>query len=608
MKKALLVVTLAVCALFYLREGTHTWLFYGDALGYYLYLPATFIYHNHKSLEKLPPDPQIAPVIYWSLGEMGRTKRAESGRVINQYTYGVAFMEMPFFLAAHAYEKIRGGPANGFSRPYHYALLLSAVCYTLLGLLLLYRTLKSFFEPAAALLSAVLLLLATNLLWFTLYQAGMAHVPAFFLFSALIYLTHVLHRGRRTGQYALAGFLCGLITVIRPVDIICLLIPLLYGVYDRRSLLAKAAMIRADIGKVALATCCFVVPLIPQLVYWKVLSGHGLYDSYGPEQTFDFLHPQVWKGLFSAANGWLVYTPVMFFALAGLLLFRRYRPLALSLWVILPVYVWVIYSWYVWNYINGFGSRPMIHMYPLLAFPLAAFIAWMLRRPPALRMVCWLLLALCTVYNVFFSIRQARGTLVSDYTNGAFLRQTLFRYHLRYSDLIVYDVGHRQPDADGLRLVHSFPCVRPADTLPGTVRDSAGELCYHITGAEEYPPFQIEVPYREEMGHIRWAACSGIFNAPDVIENIHSHMRLVFDVRRGNTIIHWEALRINNKIGMDDSQRLRLFRFKTGQWDKVRYYAKVPEDIREGDIMRMMIWNIGKNEMYVKSVCLELYD
>jgi uncharacterized protein YjeT (DUF2065 family) len=607
MRKILLIITVLICTLFFSKEGKHAYLLYGDALGYYLYLPATFIYSNHKSLDSLPKDRQIGTFIFKYTKLMRDANATEKGYIVNQYTYGVAFMEMPFFLAAHAWEKLCGRPANGFSESYQHTLRLSGICYALLGLLLVYYSLATFFSPMTATLSAVVLILGTNLFWFTLYQAGMAHVPVFFLFSALIYCTIQLHRQRKGWQYALTGLICGMITVIRPVDMICVLIPVLYQVYDRQSLRAKIGLIKTDLWKTGLAAFCFILPIVPQLVYWKILSGHWIYDSYGSGQTFNFLHPQIWKGLFSASNGWLIYSPVMIFALAGLLLLWRYRSFALCLIVILPVYVWVIYSWYIYNYINGLGSRPMIHIYPLLAFPLAACIAFISTQQKLVKSMGFLLLLLQTSVNISYSVQQANGSLYSENSNYAFNWQTLFRYRLNYNDLVVYDVGHPQPDPDKLKLVRSLPCSVPSDTLNGVEKDRTGAIYYPVK-REEYPPFQIEMIYQKDMNTICWAKCSGIFYAPEVVEDIYRNMLLVFDIRRGNEFTHWESMRINNKIGMTGKSNLRLFRPIAGEWGEAYYYARVPDNLQEGDVMRVMIWNIGHNQMWIKELCLDFYN
>ncbi len=66
----------------------------------------------------------------------------------------------------------------------------------------------------------------------------------------------------------------------------------------------------------------FMLPIFPQLLYWKLVSGNWLFYSYGNE-GFDFLHPHIFDGLFCFKNGWLSYTPIMLFGLIGIVLMHK---------------------------------------------------------------------------------------------------------------------------------------------------------------------------------------------------------------------------------------------------------------------------------------------
>jgi hypothetical protein len=91
--------------------------------------------------------------------------------IINQYTYGVALMEAPFFAVAHMYEL-----ANGYTGAYEWLIKLSSLVYTLLRLMLVYATLRRFFDETPALAATMLLFVGTNLFWFTIQQTGMSPV------------------------------------------------------------------------------------------------------------------------------------------------------------------------------------------------------------------------------------------------------------------------------------------------------------------------------------------------------------------------------------------------------------------------------------------------
>ena len=60
-----------------------------------------------------------------------------------------------------------------------------------------------------------------------------------------------------------------------------------------------------------------ILPLIPQMVYWKLHTGNLLFYTYGEEKFF-WNDPKVLEGLFSFRKGWLVYSPLMLLSLTGI--------------------------------------------------------------------------------------------------------------------------------------------------------------------------------------------------------------------------------------------------------------------------------------------------
>lgn len=75
---------------------------WSDAEGYYLYLPALFINGGFEDLA-------VRSEVQFPLFE-------DTNKRFTKYTYGVALMELPFFLLAHLIGSIMG-EADGYSYP-----------------------------------------------------------------------------------------------------------------------------------------------------------------------------------------------------------------------------------------------------------------------------------------------------------------------------------------------------------------------------------------------------------------------------------------------------------------------------------------------------------
>lgn len=77
--------------------GYNKYTLYGDAVGYYSYLPSIFIYDNLGKVDSIPTNMQIPPDVEWAMKYQREAGlKSESGHIINQYTCGMAILEWPF--------------------------------------------------------------------------------------------------------------------------------------------------------------------------------------------------------------------------------------------------------------------------------------------------------------------------------------------------------------------------------------------------------------------------------------------------------------------------------------------------------------------------------
>lgn len=612
---AIIILSIFIGALF----AGHFWnsrsTFYGDGLGYYLYLPSTFIYHNHTSLAEYPTDKQIPAQTLSMLDGLKNNLKSPKGYILNQYTYGVALMELPFFLMAHTYEQTKRLPANGFSEHYNIMMKAATLFYALLGLYILFLALKRFFPSTHILLGLSIIALGTNFLWFTVVQAGMAHIMLFFLVASLLYCTIRIYESPKPIYFILLGLITGLIVLIRPTDIIVLLIPLLYKVYNSKTFKEKLNFINRHKWMILLAALSFILVWLPQFFYWKALTGQYLFYSYG-NQSFDWLHPHLLAGLFSYGNGWLAYSPVMLFSIAGLFFLNKgSKSFRLMILLILPIYVYIIYSWYCYNYINGFGSRPMINIYPLLAIPLVGFIQYIAQQKRIIAILAGTLIVFLSAISYSYAVQQAMGNLASDNSNQTFNMHTLFRYKLDYNDLVCNDNEIIQPDTGKLKFVETLDSenFEQADSSKQIRFDSLSQShIYVCADGQEYVDRVLSKKVDQaSFPKAKWIKCSGMFNAPEYC-GTYDNQLMVLEVKRGDEMILWKSCKVNNKIGLATQalpkEGFHLSDIRTKIWGLVYFYIPLPKDLHNGDIINFRIWNIGKKELLLDNLSLDLYQ
>jgi glycosyltransferase involved in cell wall biosynthesis len=359
-----------------------------DAISYYAYLPAAFIYHD---LSLAYADNYSGPhkLLVWP-------EKGPEGKYVIKTTMGLSLLWTPFFLAGHSTALISGSDAGGYSPPYKFFLLLSALIFLTAGLIYLRRILL---EHASDKVTAIVLsafVAGTNLYWYTLYQGTMSHVYSFALICAFTWYTMKWHKrtipvpgtdtqgskpahgsdpeGRSRNERgwlwpaARLGMLLGLITLIRPTNIIIVILFLLYGVTTLSGFRKRTLELVADYRQLAVMAVMALVVWVPQMIYWKEMTGHWLYFSYGSDERFFFGDPAIIKGLFSWRKGLFIYTPLMIFAIAGIItLWLRRSPHALAVTLFMPINIYIIFSWWCWWYGGGFGQRAFIDSYALMA-------------------------------------------------------------------------------------------------------------------------------------------------------------------------------------------------------------------------------------------------
>jgi hypothetical protein len=339
-----------------------------DVNMYYAYLTAGIIEKDLK-LDFMSEPGFDNKFRYWNT-------RAENGNRIIITSMGLAFMYAPFFLVAHLIAHVAGLPTDGYGSIYQFFLVFGGLFYAIAGLLVLRRLLSRIFDPVTTAITLVLVAIGTNLYYYSTYEAAMPHVYNFFLVA--VFTWQVIRWYRKPGwkNALLVGGLLGLISLIRPTNILVFFILLFWDVKSLGEFRQRILFFLQRYYLVLLMLAAFILVWTPQMLYWKMITGKFLYFSYGVAgASFYFKSPQIIGSLFSFIKGWYVYTPVMLFATLGILFLRkRYQASFLAVLLLFLTMVYVQSSWWSWWFGGGFGLRAYIDIYAVMAFPLAVVV------------------------------------------------------------------------------------------------------------------------------------------------------------------------------------------------------------------------------------------
>lgn len=340
-----------------------------DIHSYYAYLPASWIY---KDIHLTKSDYRFDEH-YWLFWP----NQTKEGKNVIKTTMGMAILYAPFFVVAHTITNLSDYPENGISEPYKFLLLMSTLFYLFVGLDFLKKILEHYkFSDFHTSVTILLIGLGTNLTAYASQSAPMSHVYSFCLFAAFIYYTIKWHEFQTLKNTLIIGFLIGLISLIRPSNIIIMLFFALYnitGLYDFKE---RILFFKKTFPLLLLMLFAFFIVWVPQFIYWKISSGSYFYYSY-PDERFFFNDPKIMKGLFGFRKGWLIYTPMMAFALAGIFALKgTLKKIRLPIVLFFIVNIYITFSWWCWWYGGSFGQRGLIESYALLAIPFASFVKY----------------------------------------------------------------------------------------------------------------------------------------------------------------------------------------------------------------------------------------
>jgi len=573
----------------YYAESTIGW----DVTGYYYYLPALFIY---KDIKQLHFKDQIIQQ-YRPTNDFQQAFLHESGNYVMKYSLGQAVLYTPYFFIAHAWASSSDTfPADGFSYPYQFMLALGSLLTGFLGLLVLRRVLLRFFSDWSVAITLILLVFGTNYLEYASITGAMTHNYLFTLYALLLAATIRFYETPGYLKALAIGLIIGLSALVRPTEIISALIPLLWGfkLPWREGLAEKGQFIKNNLKYLILAVlACGMVGSL-QLMYWKYVSGHWFVYSY-QEEGFSWLRPHIWDCLFSYRAGWLMYAPIMTFALIGFnALYKQQRQLFPGLLAFSLLFMYIAFAWDIWWYGGSLGQRAMVQAYPVLAFPLAAFVETTLKSK--IWKYIFVLLALICIYLNLWWIHQAHkgGLFVPEQVNRAYFWNVLGRFKkLDTETLKLLDTN--EPAFKGVRknvrqlVFENFEKDTSSATcaMPPIQGQRSGCVNANKQSLEAY-----SAPIKN--GEAKWFRASATFRCLYKDWNIWSSPQLLLIFYNGG--------------GTLKTEQIRVYRFLNDGETKTLYFdIKAPR--ATFDRVGVSLWNGGGVQpLLIDNLKLEAFD
>lgn len=576
-----------------------------DVFGYYLYLPATLIQHDpmlhsvswiHEIMAKLP----ISGTLY-------QLSQGPSGNNVYFFLMGMSIIYSPFFFIGYVTAMITGSPTDGFSLPFQYSIALGCLIYALIGLYFLRKILLSFFNDNITAFILVVIVLGTNYLHFATIK-NLETASVLFTFLALLtWATIQWHKTLKLKYLISISFCAALITLIKPSEIICIIIPLLWGVYNKQTLKEKIALIVQHKNQFYISILVGLLLILPQLIYWKIATGHFIYDSYkNPGVGLDFLSPHIINILFSFRKGWLIYTPIMIFSIIGFIfLYKKRREIFPAIFLYFLVTFYIISSWTEWWYGASFSIRPLIASYIVLAIPLGYTLQRILELNPIKKGIFLFVIVLLIVLNLFQMWQQNNYILDPYRTTKAYYFATFGKTKISPETRYLLSI-ERSFNAETEHFHNeTYYNQRNIGYYDFATKDTNFYKNYHYDTLSKSMVFQldsvinfspsIKIPYRgiTSKDHA-WIRASVDVFIPEGYNEETPCLVLTFSRKNGLYAYRTATIAPEN--------------LKYNQWIRVSMDYLTPEVRSINDVFHSYIWHRGKRPIYIDNFKVDTFE
>ncbi|WP_317897887.1 hypothetical protein [Aurantibacillus circumpalustris] len=365
---------------------------WSDKAGYYIYLPATF---NYKFNPKLFPDS-----IETKTGN-GFTLDYENKIIKTKYTYGVAFLQLPFYLLANSISFLFNIDTGGFSVIHHKSIDIASVFYLLFGLFFLKRFLDNYFLKSVVYKVLIVLFLGTNLFYYSIDETGMSHIYSFAMFSLFLFIlkdTDFLKHAA-IPQKLLFGLVATLIILIRPINLIFLTSYFFLDIKGSHCLLMRLKTLVQPKNAVPIFLVFFLF-IAPQLLYWKYAYNSFLSYSYGDEK-FSWSKPLILETLFSVNNGLIPFTPlyILIFLTLAYMIKRRLNSTRYIIFYFITL-IYLLSCWWDRAFGCAFGARNFVEHSALFSIVVAFAFKWLETQNKIKKFSFYLFISLIIILNL----------------------------------------------------------------------------------------------------------------------------------------------------------------------------------------------------------------
>ncbi len=267
---------------------------------------------------------------------------------------------------------------NGYSDVYQLVVGASNILLVIAGLYLLIKMLATVYPKKIVSLAIILIVFATNLLYYSSIDPINSHPPSFFLSSLFVYLWYTSRENRSFSRWIILGIIVGFLATVRTQDLALLSLPLLETILLLRR---KALSLTSAFLSVISYVSGFVIGFLPQLTILYIVFGSIMSRYLASNDAFSFVQTHFLDLMIDPKIGILYYSPIILVAIVGLYLRRKKDTIMASVMLLgLFFQLIVISSYNGWRQGEAYGIRMLISTFPLLLFGLTEVLEYLSKK------------------------------------------------------------------------------------------------------------------------------------------------------------------------------------------------------------------------------------
>ncbi|MEI7491389.1 MAG: hypothetical protein WCK92_08325 [Bacteroidota bacterium] len=291
---------------------------------------------------------------------------------------------------------------------------------TLIGL---WYVLHKYFTAGVTLVTLLLLVLGTNFFLMSVYSGAVQASILLALMMLVVWMTARWYEKPGWIEAAVLGLAMGSLIFIKPAGTASFLLFFFWGAYNKETFRLKWKLFREKLWQLILIIVLFAAGIALRLTFPQAFQGSWFCDYVEHKRAVYFLAPWLWLVLFSIKNGWLIYTPLVLFAIPGFyILAERNKSIFYSTFLFSLVFILLLASTPDAATPDNFSQARMTEIFAVLFIPIGYFISWIFEGGWLRRTAFCLILSALAALNLFQTWQYRNRILNPWFTTPGYYR------------------------------------------------------------------------------------------------------------------------------------------------------------------------------------------